>query len=298
MPHSGMNNSSNQTFSQFWHSSQERTQSVLEAVLPPPYQPPTNLHQAMHYSCLGPGAKRVRPTLVYATAVALNIPQERVDNIACAIELIHTYSLIHDDLPSMDNDDERRGRPTCHIAFDEATAILAGNALQALAFGVLANRQRNTHLSEQQALQMVYELAKVSGYDGLIGGQALDMSQPDKPLTLDQIHKHHHAKTGALLEACVNLTLITAPSISAQDKHVLQEFARAFGLLFQIQDDVLDFEPNNAEAHKSYPGIVGLQAAQEKVVALGRDAIHCLANFGKEADHLRGLTEFCVHRHY
>lgn len=220
------------------------------------------------------------------------------------MELIHAYSLIHDDLPAMDDDELRRGRPTTHIAFDEATAILAGDALQTLAFGLLAN---NSEGSAEARLAMIQELARASGSQGMVGGQAIDLESVGKTLSLSQLETMHRHKTGALIEASVRLGALTAPSVSEAALTDLTAYARALGLAFQVQDDLLDIEGDTevigkpqgsdaARAKPTYPALLGVAGAREHLAALLSSALESLRAFGPEADPLRAMADYVVAR--
>ncbi|MDJ0880409.1 MAG: polyprenyl synthetase family protein, partial [Gammaproteobacteria bacterium] len=210
-------------FDQLLTSFKQRVDQALEKWLPPEQLNPVILHQAMRYSVLASG-KRVRPVLVYATALALKIPLERVDGIATAIEIIHAYSLIHDDLPAMDDDDLRRGRPTCHKKFDEATAILAGDALQALAFYILSHDPAMIDDSSKR-LQMIEKLALNSGSRGMAGGQAIDLASVGKTLDITELETMHIHKTGALIRNCIQLVSLSTDSVSAEKIEDLDRYA-------------------------------------------------------------------------
>ncbi|PHQ24661.1 (2E,6E)-farnesyl diphosphate synthase [Marinobacter guineae] len=261
------------------------------------------LQEAMRYSVLG-GGKRIRPALCLAAARALGQSGDQALIPACAVELVHAYSLIHDDLPAMDDDELRRGRPTTHIAFDEATAILAGDALQALAFGWLAEAPG---LSESARLAMVQELAGASGHRGMVGGQAIDLESVGKTLALSQLETMHRHKTGALIEASVRIGAITAPSVSKQALASLTRYAKALGLAFQVQDDLLDIEgdtevigkPQGSDAARSkptYPALLGVAGAREHLADLLETAQQSLREFGPEADPLRAMADYVVAR--
>jgi geranylgeranyl diphosphate synthase type II len=261
------------------------------------------LQEAMRYSVLG-GGKRIRPALCLAAAKAVGHTGDEALAPACAVELIHAYSLIHDDLPAMDNDELRRGRPTTHIAFDEATAILAGDALQALAFGWLAG---NPHVHEGARLAMVQELARASGHQGMVGGQAIDLQSVGKHLSLAELETMHRHKTGALIEASVRMGALTVPSLDEGLLTSLSHYARALGLAFQVQDDLLDIEGNTevigkpqgsdaAKAKPTYPALLGLSGAREHLSALQSTALKSLENFGHEADPLRAMADYVVAR--
>lgn len=261
------------------------------------------LQEAMRYSVLG-GGKRIRPALCLAAAKAMGQSGDQALIPACAIELIHAYSLIHDDLPAMDDDELRRGRPTTHIAFDEATAILAGDALQALAFGWLAEAPG---LPGTTRLAMVQELASASGHRGMVGGQAIDLESVGKTLALAQLETMHRHKTGALIEASVRIGAITAPSVGDQALASLTRYAKALGLAFQVQDDLLDIEgdtdvigkPQGSDAARSkptYPALLGVAGAREHLAALLESAQQSLRDFGPEADPLRAMADYVVAR--
>ena len=215
-----------------------RVDQALENWLPPANLNPTNLHQAMRYSVLGSG-KRVRPILVYSTATALGLQLEKVDGIAAAVEIIHAYSLIHDDLPAMDDDDLRRGRPTCHKQFDEATAILAGDALQALAFYILSHDAQMTSDSAKR-MTMIEKLSLHSGSRGMAGGQAIDLASVGKTLNITELETMHIHKTGALIRTCIQMAALTSNDISPARFKALDLYAKKIGLSFQVQDDILD----------------------------------------------------------
>ncbi|MCM0611050.1 polyprenyl synthetase family protein [Marinobacter sediminum] len=261
------------------------------------------LQEAMRYSVLG-GGKRIRPALCLAAAKALGQTAEDALAPACAVELIHAYSLIHDDLPAMDDDELRRGRPTTHIAFDEATAILAGDALQALAFGWLAG---TTRISESARLMMVQELARASGHLGMVGGQSIDLESVGKTLSLTQLETMHRHKTGALIEASVRMGALTAPTVTETALNSLSAYAKALGLAFQVQDDLLDIEgetevigkPQGSDAARekpTYPALLGVTGAREHLSALLASALDSLGDFGPEADALRAMADYVVAR--
>ena len=261
------------------------------------------LQDAMRYSVLG-GGKRIRPALCLAAARAVGQVEDQALAPACAVELIHAYSLIHDDLPAMDDDELRRGRPTTHIAYDEATAILAGDALQSLAFGLLANQSAGT---AEARLAMVQELARASGHLGMVGGQAIDLESVGKTLSLSQLETMHRHKTGALIEASVKLGALTAPSVSDDTLARLADYARALGLAFQVQDDLLDIEGDTetigkpqgsdaARAKPTYPALLGVAGAREHLATLLASALDSLQGFGPEAEPLRAMADYVVAR--
>lgn len=261
------------------------------------------LDDAMRYSVLG-GGKRIRPALCLAAARALRSNQTKAVAPACALELVHAYSLVHDDLPAMDDDDLRRGRPTVHIAFDEATAILAGDALQTLAFGLLAEAPE---LSDHQRMAMINTLVKASGHQGMVGGQAIDLESVGQRLTIDQLENMHRHKTGALIEASVRLGALTADAVTEQQLTQLASFASALGLAFQVQDDLLDIEGDTevigkrqgsdaAREKPTYPSLLGIAGARAHLNELLKQAHHALDDFGEEADTLRAMADYVVAR--
>jgi geranylgeranyl pyrophosphate synthase len=280
----------------------QRVEAAMDRHLPRADGSPEGLHAAMRYAALE-GGKRVRPMLVYAAGEALGTVAERLDNVACAVELIHSYSLAHDDLPAMDDDDLRRGRPTCHKAFDEATAILAGDALQTLAFQVLA---RDEGLAAEQRLYMIETLACASGSRGMVGGQALDLEAEGRQLELPNLQRVHIHKTGALIRAAVLLG--AAPSgAEPQVVQCLARYAECIGLAFQIRDDVLDEEgdtrtlgktggADRARLKSTYPALMGLGRAKQEAEDLCREAVENLSRLDRRADPLRWLAAYIVER--
>ncbi|MCP4492235.1 MAG: (2E,6E)-farnesyl diphosphate synthase [Gammaproteobacteria bacterium] len=284
---------------------QQRVNQALEHWLPAEAINPMTLHKAMRYSVLTPG-KRVRPVLVYATASALGLDLKRIDGAAAAVEMIHAYSLIHDDLPAMDDDDLRRGRPTCHVEFDEATAILAGDALQALAFYVLSHDQQMTQNSTAR-LEMVEKLALFSGSRGMAGGQAIDLASVGKSLNITELETMHIHKTGALIRTCIQFAALSSDNLSDDKFHALDSYAKAIGLSFQVQDDILDVTGDTATLGKpqgsdmqrnkpTFPSIIGLEASREKAAELHQMALQSLSIFGEEADILRYISAWFVER--
>ena len=268
----------------------------------PTHQAP--LRDAMEYGLLL-GGKRVRPFLVYTTGAMLGAPKAALDYAAAAIEAIHAYSLIHDDLPAMDNDDLRRGRPTCHIAFDEATAILAGDALQAFAFELLA---KAPEISSQQQILLVQTLAQASGATGMCLGQSLDLISEHKEISLAELELIHRNKTGALLNAALLLGFLCSPHFAdAALKQNLMAYGAAIGLAFQVQDDILDIEGNAEEIGKpvgsdlaldksTYPKLLGLAGAKEKAQTLYQQALAQLADIPFNSAPLENLAHFVVNR--
>ena len=261
------------------------------------------LQEAMRYSVLG-GGKRIRPALCLAAAQAMGERPEKALVPACAVELVHAYSLIHDDLPAMDDDNLRRGRPTTHIAFDEATAILAGDALQALAFDWLAH---NPAVSAEARLAMVQALAVAAGHRGMVGGQAIDLESVGKTITLAELENMHRHKTGALIEASVRMGALCAGDPDADRLDALTSCARSLGLAFQVQDDLRDIEGSTevigkpqgsdlAREKPTYPSLLGLDGAREHLQTLLAQAQTSLADFGPEADPLRAMADYVVAR--
>ena len=278
----------------------KRVHAMLDRVLPRATESPQRLHEAMRYAVLN-GGKRVRAVLVIATGETLRADAARLEPAACAVELIHAYSLVHDDLPSMDDDDLRRGVPTCHRAFGEATALLAGDALQSLAFETLA------HAPAPDTGELVRTLARASSSRGMAGGQAIDLEAVGRVLTLDQLERMHLLKTGALIRASVRLGALCAGARDPDILDRLDEYARCIGLAFQIRDDVLDVEGETETLGKkqgadtaldkpTYPAILGLEASKAHARALHERASERLAPFGRDADFLCALSEFIVNR--
>jgi geranylgeranyl pyrophosphate synthase len=292
-----------EAFSLYGKACRARVEQHLEHLLPGSDHLPEQLHQAMRYAALAPG-KRVRPVLVYATGDALGCAHEHLHRIAVAVEMIHAFSLVHDDLPAMDDDDLRRGRATCHKAFDEATAILAGDALQTEAFHVLAQKQDG--LSAELQLQMIELLALAAGSRGMAGGQALDMEAENLELDLPQLEIIHIHKTGALIRAAVNMACL-ASDCDPTRRQQLDHYAKCVGLAFQIRDDILDEEGDTEILGKTqgkdrhsnkatYPALLGLSGAQDKAQELIDDAIDSLAPFDARADALRALARYILKR--
>lgn len=284
---------------------QQRAERALDRWLPATTQEPARLHEAMRYAVLGPG-KRVRPVLVYATGQALEADLDALDSSAAAVEFIHAYSLVHDDLPAMDNDDLRRGRPTCHRAFDEATAILAGDALQALAFRALAHDER-LPVPATRRVEMLTLLADASGSLGMAGGQAIDLAAVGQRLTLAQLENMHLHKTGALIRASVRLGFMAAGGTDPAAADALDVYARSIGLAFQVHDDILDVEgatevigkPQGSDLDRdkpTYPNLLGMDEAKATAQRLCDEAIGSLDRFGRGADVLRDLARYIVKR--
>ncbi|MDF1582977.1 MAG: (2E,6E)-farnesyl diphosphate synthase [Methyloprofundus sp.] len=286
-------------------ASQERVEKALDLRLPANTILPKRLHDAMRYSALD-GGKRMRPMLTYSVGKALGIDLATLDGPACAVEFIHVYSLIHDDLPAMDDDDLRRGKATSHVQYDEATAILAGDALQTLAFQVLANDD-SMQASAETRLQMIIALAKASGSQGMVGGQAIDLESVGKKLTLPELENMHIHKTGALIRVAVQLATLSKPDLDPSVAAKLDHYAKCIGLSFQVKDDILDEESDTATLGKTqgkdqdndkptYPALLGLDGAKEKAQNLHEQALESLADFGPEADLLRDLSLYIIQR--
>lgn len=284
-------------------SYQTRIESALKRNLPAPETPPQRLHAAMRYSVLN-GGKRIRPLLVYTCGEIFNADLAALDHAATAIELIHCYSLVHDDLPAMDNDDLRRGKPTCHRAYDEATAILVGDALQTLAFEVLAK----TPIQTSQLAPMLITLAQATGSLGMAGGQALDLAATGQVLQLSELQQLHGMKTGALIHAAIQLGALCGEA-NATDLNRLSHFANVIGLGFQIQDDIIDIESTTEVLGKrqgadlalekaTYPALMGMTAAKAKVQELYQTALEQLESYATTANNLRDLAKLIVQRNY
>ncbi|GIU25739.1 (2E,6E)-farnesyl diphosphate synthase [Shewanella colwelliana] len=282
---------------------QQRVDKLLRHYISSQDDTEPKLKAAMQHGALI-GGKRIRPFLVYAVGDMLNVPLERLDACAAAIECIHAYSLIHDDLPAMDDDALRRGQPTVHIAFDEATAILAGDALQTLAFEIIS--QPMDQLSPKQQLAMVAALAKASGYQGMCGGQSMDLNATDKQIDLTTLKQLHRLKTGALIRCAVALAIIAA-DITDNEQDLLLEFADAVGLAFQVQDDVLDIiasteelgkpQGSDCESNKStYPKLLGLSGAQATAESLINDALSALAKLPYNSQLIAEFARFIIER--
>ncbi|TRW48192.1 (2E,6E)-farnesyl diphosphate synthase [Aliidiomarina halalkaliphila] len=281
----------------------ERHDSYLQKVLSE-HAHATRLQQAMQYSSLL-GGKRVRPFLVYATGELFSVPAENLDAPAAAVECIHAYSLIHDDLPAMDDDTLRRGQPTCHVQFDEATAILAGDALQSFAFSLLA--QPLPDIAPEQQLRMVQVLADSAGLHGMCGGQMLDIEATGRKISSAELEQVHQLKTGALLRASVQLGALAAQDVSDQIHNALDEFAHAIGLAFQVKDDILDVTSDTQTLGKTqgadqaldkstYPALLGLEGSQALLEQLHEKALHALALIPYNTALLEGFTEYLVKR--
>ncbi|WP_285764677.1 (2E,6E)-farnesyl diphosphate synthase [Biformimicrobium ophioploci] len=286
---------------QFLQECSARVEATLSGALSQYPAEAQTLLEAMRYSTLN-GGKRVRPMLVYATAGALGTPASRCDGAAAAVEAIHAYSLIHDDLPSMDDDDLRRGQPTCHIRFGEANAILAGDALQTLAFELIVNGD----LAAETRVAMLSELARAGGAAGMVAGQAIDLASVDRQLDLPSLERMHRLKTGALIRASVRIGALAAGASDAQLED-LSRYADAIGLAFQVQDDILDVVADTETLGKAqgadialnkptYVSLLGLEGARRKATELHSAAHAALAHLDERAAPLRDLADYIVHR--
>ena len=284
---------------------QARAEAALGRYLPKADGIPTRLHGAMRYATLG-GGKRVRPLLAFAAGELTGATPEKLDVVACAVELIHAYSLVHDDLPCMDDDVLRRGQPTCHVEYDEATALLVGDSLQTLAFELLG-REAITEPARQ--LEMVALLAHASGSRGMAGGQAIDLAAVGMALDPPELELMHALKTGALIRAAVLLGALTGRTMSEDERQHLDRFAKRAGLLFQVVDDILDCTASTATLGKTagkdeaaakptYVSLLGLDAARSYAEELRNDALGALAPFGDQAHRLTELADFICHRQF
>ncbi len=279
----------------------QRVEASLDAALPSADASPRRLHQAMRHAVLG-GGKRLRPMLVYAAGAATGADEAMLDAPAAAVELVHAFSLVHDDLPAMDDDALRRGRPTVHVAFDEATAILAGDALQALAFTTLARAPADATLR----VAWLDALADATGAAGMCGGQALDMDATGQMLRYDELHRLHALKTGALIRCAVHLGALAGGADTSTLAH-LDDYASALGLAFQIRDDILDVEGDSAQlgktagkdaaqAKSTYPALLGMDGARLRLAQMAEKTKAALGPLDGRADALRRLAEFAVAR--
>jgi geranylgeranyl diphosphate synthase type II len=274
-------------------------------MLPQASGPAEPLFAAMRYSIFN-GGKRLRPALCFAAADAVRGSDTNTAKVAAALEMIHAYSLIHDDLPAMDDDDLRRGKPTCHIQFDEATAILAGDGLQSLAFQQLCEL---SELSPTIVIELVAMLSRLGGCGGMVAGQAIDLAATGSVLELDALKVMHAHKTGALIEASVLMGAMATGQASREQLNALREFARAIGLAFQIQDDILDVESSTEQMGKqqgsdatnlksTYTSILGLEQARSEAAKLFDQSMQTLESFGEKADPLRAIAAFIVKRNH
>ncbi|MBY6187038.1 (2E,6E)-farnesyl diphosphate synthase [Marinobacter hydrocarbonoclasticus] len=284
---------------------QARVNDTLERIFNDLPVTDPRLLDAIRYGTLL-GGKRVRPFLVYATGTMLGAKEDDLDMLAAAVECIHAYSLIHDDLPAMDDDHLRRGQPTVHIAFDEATAILAGDALQGLAYELLAECKLPAGL-EPNRIAMVRALAKASGYQGMCGGQAIDLASTGKRIDLDALTQLHRLKTGALIRASVELGSYGVADLPVAERNALLRFAEAIGLAFQVQDDILDITADTEQLGKpqgsdlaadksTFPALLGLDGARDAAQTLYQDALTALAELPYNTEQLQAFARYLIER--
>lgn len=268
---------------------------------------PSRLHEAMRYACLN-GGKRIRAMLVYAAGRAVGADPVRLDVPACAVELIHAYSLVHDDLPAMDDDTLRRGRPACHIAYDEATAILVGDALQSLAFEILTT-PRGVALPDAVRVQIVSELSYAAGHTGMVGGQIQDIEAEGENLSIEQLNALHHGKTGALIRAAVTMGALCGKETRPGTISGLRHYAGQIGLAFQIIDDILDVESDSATLGKhsgadcalskaTYPSTIGLDASKDMARRCHNEAVSALEILDVDTHMLAEIADLVVNRRY
>ena len=292
-------------FPDWMRAVQARAESALARLLPPAEAIPARLHQAMRYACLG-GGKRVRPLLAFAAGELTDAAPDKIEIAACAVELIHAYSLVHDDLPCMDDDVLRRGRPTCHVEYDEPTALLVGDSLQALALELLARADLG---APQRQLEMIRLLAYAAGSRGMAGGQAIDLGAVGQALNQPELELMHALKTGALIRAAVMLGALCGEPLTADAEAALDRFAKRAGLLFQVVDDILDCTASTATLGKTagkdeaaakptYVSLLGLDGARDLADTLRNQALAALALFGERAQRLIALTDFITHRQF
>jgi farnesyl diphosphate synthase len=293
-------------FQEWARARQFHMETVLERLLPGHDIAPARLHRAMRYAVLG-GGKRIRPLLALAAGEMSSADPARVEIVAAAVELIHAYSLVHDDLPCMDNDTLRRGKPNCHVEFGEAMALLAGDGLQSLAFQLLAEHSLSDDVAIR--LEMLKLLAAAAGSRGMAGGQAIDLEAVGKQLSIAELEFMHIHKTGALIRAAVLLGAYCGKPLDDQHKDRLDHFAKCIGLAFQVVDDVLDAEANTATLGKTagkdaqqnkptYVTLLGIEQARAFAAELHTDALAALDTFGKHAQRLRELADFIISREF
>ena len=296
---------STQAFADWMAATQARVEAALARALPGADCIPARLHDAMRYATLG-GGKRVRPLLAFAAGEITGAAVDRLETVACAVEMIHAYSLVHDDLPCMDDDVLRRGRPTCHVEFDEPTALLVGDSLQTQAFELLATSPLG---DPARQVEMIALLAHASGSRGMAGGQAIDLASVGKTLTQPELELMHALKTGALIRAAVLLGALAGNPLNAEERTGLDRFAKRAGLLFQVVDDILDCTASTSTLGKTagkdeaadkptYVSLLGLDGARDYAAALRTDALAALAVFGDRASRLTQLADFICHRQF
>jgi farnesyl diphosphate synthase len=293
------------SFQEWMHQQQQRAEAALAAALPAATLQPARLHEAMRYTTLG-GGKRVRPLLAFAAGELSAAPADRLDSAACAVECIHVYSLVHDDMPCMDDDALRRGKPTVHVQYDESTALLVGDALQTLAFDILS--APGLFADAQRQLRAIHTLAQASGSRGMAGGQAIDLASVGKPLSLEELEVMHLHKTGALIRAAILLGAL-AGDIDDDSLQALDRYAKSVGLLFQVVDDVLDATADTATLGKTagkdaahdkptYVSILGLAQSRQLAGELAAQAEAAVAGLGQRAQRLRELAHYIVSRQF
>lgn len=293
------------TFPEWMAATQARVETALAHHLPGHDSIPARLHDAMRYATLG-GGKRVRPLLAFAAGELTGAAANTLDTVACAVEMIHAYSLVHDDMPCMDDDVLRRGRPTCHVEFDEPTALLVGDSLQTLAFELLASQPIG---EPGRQLEMITLLAHASGSRGMAGGQAIDLGSVGKALNQPELELMHALKTGALIRASVLLGALAGNALSTEERQNLDRFAKRAGLLFQVVDDILDCTASTATLGKTagkdeaadkptYVSLLGLDAARTYADELRSDALNALSIFGERAARLTQLADYICHRQF
>lgn len=293
------------SFQEWMHQQQQRAETALAAALPAATLQPARLHEAMRYTTLG-GGKRVRPLLAFAAGELSAAPASRLDAVACAVECIHVYSLVHDDMPCMDDDALRRGKPTVHVQYDESTALLVGDALQTLAFDILS--APGLFADAQRQLRAIHTLAQASGSRGMAGGQAIDLASVGKPLSREELEVMHLHKTGALIRAAILLGAL-AGDIDDDSLQALDRYAKSVGLLFQVVDDVLDATADTATLGKTagkdaahdkptYVSILGLAQSRQLAGDLAAQAEAAVAGLGQRAQRLRELAHYIVSRQF
>ncbi|WP_105169015.1 (2E,6E)-farnesyl diphosphate synthase [Pseudoalteromonas sp. T1lg23B] len=287
-------------------NTQERLAAFIANYFARPLDTDETVKAATYYS-INNGGKRLRPFLVYATGKMFGATIEDLDVAAAAIECVHSYSLVHDDLPAMDDDDLRRGKPTCHIAFNEAQAILAGDALQTLAFELLS--EHRFKVPPEQQIKMINTLAHAAGLQGMIGGQALDLAGTDQVISLAELERIHRLKTGALLGSAIELGALCAPSVSEDTFNALRRYAENIGLAFQVQDDILDVEGDTESLGKpkgsdienkksTYPALLGLDGAKQKASSLIQQALKALEDIDQDTEILASLAHYIIERNH
>ncbi len=296
-------------FPDWMRAVQARIETTLSMLLPAAENIPVRLHQAMRYACLN-GGKRVRPLFAFAAGELTEAPSKRLEIVASAVELIHAYSLVHDDLPCMDDDVLRRGRPTCHVEYDEPTALLVGDSLQSLAFELLARSDPGGQFADPvRQLEMIRLLAHASGSNGMAGGQAIDLGAVGRSLDQPELDLMHALKTGALIRAAVMLGAMCGKVLTEEASESLDRFAKRAGLLFQVVDDILDCTASTATLGKTagkdaladkptYVSLLGLERAREFADDLGKQTLDSLAIFGERGQRLVELTHFITCRNF